>query len=231
MPSWNRREADDGGGQWPSGQLGLFGLVELFVCIENCLNLDKDVFVFPYVHGLGTQSDSIRAAIDFLGADPILFNPNRFTSRQEFREAKRRSSDVMSSRVALQNYEKEILEVLRVRDLDALMDKRSGLRVSEIAKPLRDYLESITGNLAAAFDCAFSNAASPTMETFAGEYFNRHRVELADFLKRTSDSTAIGQFQRFGVYQRFKAIFLQPSVWKRRLPLFRARLPSFDERL
>jgi hypothetical protein len=223
MPSWNRREADDGGGQWPKGQLGLFGLIELFVCIENCLDLGKDVFVFPYAHGLATQSDSILATLDFLGADAELYDPGRFASQQKFREANRRLPDATPQRAALQDHEDEILEVLRIRELDKLMDKKSGLRVSEIEKPLRDYLDSVTEEFAPAFDRAFSNAVTPVVDTFARQYFNRHRADLTGFLKRTSGSRAMADFRRLGFYQRLKLLYLQHSLWKRRFAPFRTR--------
>ena len=70
VPSWNVREQTRGKGQWPTGQIGLFGMLELLVCIENSLALFKDVLVFPYRHGLGNSTESLLRTIDFLDADP-----------------------------------------------------------------------------------------------------------------------------------------------------------------
>ena len=70
LQSWNRREADSRKGQWPAGQIGLFGLLELLVCIENSLALTKDVFVFPYDPGLGRSDAIVLQALAFLDDDP-----------------------------------------------------------------------------------------------------------------------------------------------------------------
>ena len=85
MPSWNRRELDKERGQWPAGQIGLFGLIELLVCIENSLKLDKDVFVFSYAHGLARSAEATLEALDFLGADPKLHDQRSFDKKQRLR--------------------------------------------------------------------------------------------------------------------------------------------------
>jgi hypothetical protein len=88
MQSWNRRELDSRRGQWPAGQVGLFGLLELFCCIEACLGLGKEVFVFPYEYGLDRSDRSVRATLDaleFLGADPDLYPPKTFEKKQRGR--------------------------------------------------------------------------------------------------------------------------------------------------
>ena len=74
MQSWNRREASRLGtrkGRWRAGQVGLFGLLELLCCIDNCVRLKKDVFIFPYDHGLNRSSEPITQALHFLGARPV----------------------------------------------------------------------------------------------------------------------------------------------------------------
>ena len=85
MPSWNRRELDRERGQWPAGQVGLFGLIELLVCIENCLKLDKDVFVFSYARGFARSAEATLETLDFLGADPSLHDQKAFDKKQRLR--------------------------------------------------------------------------------------------------------------------------------------------------
>src|SRR5690349_21201108 len=51
IPSWNARERRKGESQWPVGQIGLFGMLELIICIQNCLALPKKILIFPYRHG------------------------------------------------------------------------------------------------------------------------------------------------------------------------------------
>src|SRR5262245_31466047 len=57
MPSWNRRELAGKEAQWPAGQIGLFGLLELIVCIDNCLRQTKEILVFPHESGLNHSID------------------------------------------------------------------------------------------------------------------------------------------------------------------------------
>jgi hypothetical protein len=205
MPSWNRREANAEGRQWPSGQVGLFGLLELIVCIQNCLDLPKDVFVFSYRHGLSRQPDSVLAALDFLGADPGLYDQTEFENRQQLRAAK--SSDHVSIyQASLQAYEEELVEAVQIRELDDLMSKAPGFTVSAIAKELREYLKSISIELPRALDRAFSACPNSKVPNFAREYFNRHCAELTRFVSFARKSRSIGDFQTFGLYQRLRRL-------------------------
>ena len=107
MQSWNRREASKLGtrkGRWRAGQVGLFGLLELLCCIDNCVRLKKDVFIFPYDHGLNRSSEPITQALHFLGAAPGLHDLATFEARYL---NKRREAP---HRLPLKSYEKEILE-------------------------------------------------------------------------------------------------------------------------
>ena len=158
MQSWNRREAtrlSTRKGRWPAGQVGLFGLLELLCCIDNCVRLKNDIFIFPYEHGLNRSSEPITQALDFLGAAPGLHDLVTFEARYL---NKRREAP---HRLPLQSYEKEILDTLRVRDLDQIMEQTRGSMVSEVAVPLRDYLQSIAGVLPRAVDLAFAACDNP----------------------------------------------------------------------
>jgi len=68
MPSWNRRELAGKEAQWPAGQIGPFGLLELFVCVDNCLRQTKEILVFPHESGLNHSIEPIIQTMDFLGA-------------------------------------------------------------------------------------------------------------------------------------------------------------------
>ena len=71
-----------------AGQIGLFGALELLVCIQNCLTLAKDILVFPYRNGLGNSTESVLQTIDFLEADPAMYDADGFRSMQQKREKK-----------------------------------------------------------------------------------------------------------------------------------------------
>jgi len=82
MPSWNRRELAGKEAQWPAGQIGPFGLLELFVCIDNCLRQTKEILVFPHESGLNHSIEPIIQTMDFLGASKELYRREAFERKQ-----------------------------------------------------------------------------------------------------------------------------------------------------
>ncbi len=218
IPSWNRREQDRDKGQWPGGQIGLFGFLELLCCIENCLKLDKDVFVFPYNPGLGRSPETILQTLDFLGAHSGLYDQRAFEKEQR-RKAKKRKIRLAGDRapLPLQPHENELLESLRVAELDTLIEQGRGLILSEIARPLRDYLDAITPVLPRAIDRAFMACGNGEVTAFGRQYFQRHRSALASFSERAKGSERIARFQRFDPYGRIKALYAQRFGLKRKL--------------
>lgn len=117
----------------------------------------------------------------------------------------------------LQDHEQELLEALRVGELDSLMEQGRGLTLSEIALPLRDYLESITAILPRAIDRALMTCGDRAVTAFGCEYFQRHRTELSGFSERARGSERIARFQRFGAYDRLKAFYVQRFGLRRKL--------------
>jgi hypothetical protein len=227
MPSWNRRELGSSRGQWPAGQVGLFGLLELLVCIENVLDLPKDVFVFPYEPGLGRSDEVVIQALDFLGADPSRYDAQAFERIQRRQQKKRlaRKRNV-SYGVALTDYEEELLNALHIRDLDLILNQGRGVMVSEIAAPLRDFLDRIASVLPEALDRAFSACDNPAVPSFGREYCRRYHGEIAGLLKRADGSKALVGFQRFGAYDRLKSLFVQRWRLRRRLGSMRLSGPA-----
>lgn len=218
MQSWNRRELNSRRGRWRAGQVGLFGLLELLCCIDNCVRLNKDIFIFPYEEGLNRSARPITQALDFLGAAPGLYDLATFETRflSQRREA--------PHRLALASYEEEILDALRVKELDAIMDQGRGVMVSELADPLREYLGSIADSLPGAVDRAFAACDNQAASSFGREHFKRNRAELAGLLEMAQGSRALAEFQSFSLYQRVRALYVQRWALKRRLASI--RLPS-----
>jgi hypothetical protein len=210
VPSWNMREQTTGKGRWPTGQIGLFGVLELLVCLENCLALNKDILVFPYSHGLGKSTKSVLQTVEFLGADPPLYDANRFADMQRNREEKRLGAAPSAiKRIPLNDHEEEFLAALRIADLDAIIEKGPALLLSEIAKPLREYLRSIDEALPAAIDKAFSACTSPAVEAFGRGHFNRNCTEFGSLCERAKGSVALARFRRFDAMSRLKAFYRQ----------------------
>ena len=210
MPSWNRREAERHRGHWPAGQIGLFGLLELLVCIENSLNLGTEVFVFPYMRGLGDCPDVILQALEFLGADPAQYDRRSFEKKQDLQGSKRGGRRAAGSHSpALRDFEQDLLEVLHIEDLDALLEQDRGLLLSEVSAQLSDYLARITPHLPRVIDRAFSACDNRAVPSFGREYFKRNRRELKGLLKRAQGSEALASLQRFGAYERLKSLYVQ----------------------
>ena len=211
MQSWNRRELDSRRGQWPAGQVGLFGVLELFCCIEACVSLNKDILVFPYDYGLNRSVEPTLQALYFLGADPHLYARKRFEKRQL------PSHQDGSHRLALKHYEEGFLDILKIKELDAILQQERSVRTYEIAAPLWDYLRRIANVLPRALDEAFAACDNRAVSSYGRTYVRRNREELGGLLQLADGSKAVADFQRFGIYQRLKWFYVQRSAWRRRL--------------
>jgi hypothetical protein len=218
MQSWNRRELNSRRGRWRAGQVGLFGLLELLCCIKNCLRLQKGIFIFPYDHGLNHSSGALDQAIDFLGAAPRTYDRAKFAAKYL---AKRQEAP---HRLALRDYEAEILEALRVRELDAILSQDRGFLVAEVAHLLKDYLDSISDILPSAVDRAFAACDNRAAVSFGREHFRRNRLELQDLTKLLQASKFVQEFQRFNLYHRLNSLYVQRWALKRRLGSIRLRV-------
>ena len=218
MPSWNRRELDKERGQWPAGQIGLFGLIELLVCIENSLKLDKDVFVFSYAHGLARSAEATLEALDFLGADPKLHDQRSFDKKQRLRGRRQeRRGEAGSRSPSLQEHEEELLDALEMRELDQIMEQGRGLMVSELARSLTEFLARSAEVLPDALDRAFAACDNRAVPSFGRDYVQRNRAELAGMIRLAQGSKALAGFQRFGAYERLKSVYVQRWALRRRL--------------
>ena len=215
MQSWNRREIESTKGRWRAGQVGLFGLLELFCCIESCLRLQKDVFLFPYEHGLNRSAEPIAEALSFLGASPGLHDLTTFEA--DYLSRRREAPH----RLPLASYEEEMLDVLRVGELDAILEQPRGVMLSELAGDLKSYLGSIAEVLPRAIDRAFLACDNDAVPSFGREYVKRNRAELACLFKLAEGSKVFQDFQRFGVYERLKSLYVQRWALKRRLASIR----------
>jgi Sulfotransferase family len=218
MQSWNRRERECHRGRWRPGQIGLFGLLELLCCIDNCLRLNKDIFLFPYDAGLNRSTLPITDTLDFLGATPGLYDLAKFETQylRRRREA--------SHRLALQDYEEEILDVLAMKRLDAIMEEGGGRMLSAVAGSLKEYLGWIAARLPVAIDRAFATCDNKAATAFGLQHFRRNRAELQGVSKMAQGSEALNAFQTFGFYQRLSTLYLQRWALKRRL--FSLRMPA-----
>ena len=59
--------------RYPRDSQRPFGLLELFVCIDNCLRQTKKILVFPHESGLNHSIEPIIQTMDFLGASKALY--------------------------------------------------------------------------------------------------------------------------------------------------------------
>jgi hypothetical protein len=122
----------------------------------------------------------------------------------------------ISHRLPLRDYEEEILDALQMKQLDAIMDQGRAVRVSEIAAPLRDFLDRAASVLPEAMDRAFIACDNHAVPPFGREYFQRNRTELSGLIKLACGSKALAGFQRYGAYQRLKSLYAQRWALRRR---------------
>ena len=153
----------------------------------------------------------------FSARTPTLYDQRAFQKEQRRQGKKRKRRGDGAAPVPLQEHEKELLEDLRVGELDALMEQGRGLMLSDIARPLRDYLDAITPILPRALDRAFVACANGDVTTFGREYFQRHRSELSSLSERVRGSERLSRFQRFGPYDRLRALYVQRHALRPKL--------------
>lgn len=217
MQSWNRRERECHRGRWRPGQIGLFGLLELICCLDNCLRLNKDIFLFPYDTGFNRSKQPILDTLDFLGAAPRLYDLKTFEAH--FLGRRREASH----RLPLEEYEVEILDTLAIKQLDAIMEEGGGGMLSAVSCDLTDYLGWIAGRLPTAIDRAFAACDNKAAIAFGQAHFRRNRAELKGLSKLAQQSKAINAFKTFGLAQWLKLLYLERWALKRRL--FSLRIP------
>ena len=210
MPSWNRKEREHKRASWLAGEVGLFGFLELLVCLQK-VSRRKDVFVFPYDLGLNESVEPTLAALDFIGADPTSFDLATFAAKHMPRKA----ADVR--RLPLQHNELELLEALEVRQLDEVLCRSGGVMTSELASELDDYMGSIRSSLPAVIDAAFAEAGNPAVVYYGAKFIDGNRRELADLLEMTAGSEFMAALQRFGPWRKLKYAYLQRSYLSSRL--------------
>jgi hypothetical protein len=211
IQSWNRRELDRQKGQWPAGQVGLFGLIELFCCVEACISLNKDALVFPYEQGLNRSVEPTLQSLEFLGVDPGLYPREHFERRQL---PKHQDG---SHRLSLKDYEEALLATLEIKELDAILHQTRSVRLREVAVPLKNYLRSIASVLPRVIDEAFAACDNRATASYGRTYLRRNREELSGLLKLAHGSRALANFQRFGPYQWLKSLYVQRWALKKRL--------------
>ena len=103
-----------------------------------------------------------------------------------------------------------------MRELDQIMEQGRGLMVSELARPLHDFLARCAEALPDALDRAFAACDNRAVPSFGRDYVQRNRVELGGMIRLAQGSKALAGFQRFGPYERLKSVYVQRWALRRR---------------
>jgi hypothetical protein len=214
MQSWNRKEAERGRGRWHAGQVGLFGFLELLVCLQNAVRQNR-VFVFPYELGLNESTEPIEAAIEFVGADPGRFDRDTFVKQHLPRKVE------SSHRPPLQPHELEFLDRVRARDLDEILTRGWGVVTPGLVRELDEYMTALAPVLPGAVDDAAAGYGSPAVLSYAARYTAANRKELAGLLEMTEGSEFMAEARRFGIGRKLRYVYLQRSFLRRRLTSLR----------
>lgn len=222
IPSWNRREQYSDETRWHAGEVGLFGVLELLVCLQN-VSRQPGAFIFPYNRGLNESVEPILAALDFIGADPSGFDETTFLTAHLPKKIKSKK------RLAMQPHELELLEALRIDELDELLSRRWGAVTPGLGRALSDYLRAITPVVPGAIDEAFRACDNSAARYFGARHMHVHREELVGLLDMTKGSRFIADIQRFNARRRLRYLYLQRSLLTRRLTGPRLGTPADDQ--
>ena len=214
MQSWNRREESQKS-RWRAGQVGLFGLLELFYCIQSVLRLPKDVLLFPYDSGLNRSVEPVLETCDYLGQSPDEFD------RAAYEGQLATSPLATAHRRPPEPYELKILETLRVRDLDVILTHSNTIMLSQVSHRLSAYLEGIRPLITPAFDRAVQTCPNTAIQSYGVEFFQRNRREIAPYLTLTQGSATVGAFNRTGAYRRLGFLLGQRKALIRRITSLR----------
>ncbi len=210
MQSWNRREADHARNRWRAGQIGLYGVLELVLCLDRCLALQKDAFIFPYDSGLNRSDAPLREALAFLGADPALLPGERFADDILMP----RSDD--PQRLPLAAYEADLLDAIAIDRLDALLETPRGVRLSEVRDGLAAYRATLADTFPAAFDRALAASGSRAAALYGADFFARNRDMLGPLIDLLRGTEAGTELLRFGPLKRVAALYAQRAALRRR---------------
>lgn len=214
IPSWNRKEHAHGESRWLAGDIGLFGFLDLLVCLQNVARQPR-AFLFPYDLGLNESVEPMLAALEFIGADSGRFDREAFFGKLI---PKRRTNP---RRIPLEPHEAEFLDRLHVDDLDALVERNWGEVTPSVATQIQAYLSSIRPALPAAIDEAFAQCDNPAASRYGAHYVATHRSELAELLEMTQGSEFVADLTRYGPARRLRHLFSQRRLLNRRLASIR----------
>lgn len=219
LPSWDRKEREHRVAYWQAGAVGLFGFLDLLVCLNNATR-QEGVFVFPYHFGLNESVEPIRAALDFIGADPAAFDEHTFVTKHLPKRA------TSKRRLEVQPYEREFLDAVGASELDEIFRDNWGVMTPGLVSMVSGYTRSIGARLPKAIDDAFRDADNPAALYYGARYVDLHRPELAELLELTKGSRFMSDVQRFGIPRRIRYAYLQRFFLRRRLTSLRlARTP------
>jgi hypothetical protein len=221
IQSWNRREQADVEGRWSKGDIGLFGFLDLIVCLERVARRD-DVFFFPYELGLNQSAEPVLEALSFIGADLRRYDVDLFVRKHLPKKT------VNPRRIPLAPHELRFLERVRAPELDDLIGSYCGVVTPELANEIDAYLTAITPSLPGAIDEAFRASGSTSAWAYGARYVQQHRQELAGLLAMTQGSDFMAEIQRFGAVKRLQYAYVQRKRIVRRVTsLRRVREPAF----
>ena len=210
IPSWNRRERNHGESRWLAGEIGLFGFLELLVCLQNLVRQPR-AFLFPYALGLNESVEPVLGALEFIGADPERFDRETFVARLMPKRV------TNPRRIPLEPHEAEFLDRVKARELDRLVGRSWGVVTPSVASQLDDHLRSIRPILPAAIDEAFARCGNPAASVYGSRYLANHRQELAGLLELTEGSEFVAGLRRYGPARRLSHLYSQRRLLKRRL--------------
>ena len=136
LASWRRRAETRR--NWPSEQVGVFGIFELFALLRACLDHGEDTLLIPYDACFLDNPTTINAALEHIGVDPARFDRESFLRRLFAQTPHKRE------RPELTNGEVALLDAADVDAIDAILLGKDAFTIGARRDEIETYLASVS---------------------------------------------------------------------------------------
>lgn len=136
-PSWTVRAANSNDQLWERGQSGVFGILELLVCIEALIKAEDEILIVPYRRLFFEEADAFERVFSFLGrtATPEMIGA--------FRADLFANPAVRAKKRILRDIESELVQQVDADYLDGLICSGGCQSFAELRQDLADYLDRV----------------------------------------------------------------------------------------
>lgn len=198
--SWDKR-AEDPSDQWPRGQVGIFGIIEMMFCLLRVTSTPAPVHIFDYRKIFFDDPQAIRSAFTVINADPARFDDAKFQSEYfRQRSGQNRSDPVYDHILGRLNFD-EVSGI--IHDAGVLTNQAPGLDKAVAAlmerfdKARGDIIDALLQSHLLAQDYAhflsggFITASVDDAENAGCQWFQAYTKAIASRVQRVIPGSAL----------------------------------------